>query len=97
MYEHDANGNPIIGDVHDLADLVINGADVKVATLSSGNAQSLFNCEWVYAANDGSFVTCKNTSHISVRAIEGGDFGFKDNAYHWFVMVNTEGKRDMSR
>jgi len=94
-YEHDAQGQPIAGDIAVLTDAVANGADVKVEAPSSAGTASFFGCDFVFVKEG--LVTCMNTRHISVRGIEGSDFGFQDNAYHWFLMVNTNGKRDMSR
>jgi len=96
MYQHDKNGTPVAGNIHKLAEAIRSAADVKVSFPTTAG-QEFFNCEWTYAADDGSIVTCMNTSHISIRALRGEKFGFQDNAYHWFVMVNTNGKRDMSR
>ena len=93
-YEHDGQGHPVEGSLDVLVDAVSNGADVKVGVESSG-VTSFFDCDFLYVKE--ALVTCMNTRHISVRGIEGGGFGFQDNAYHWFSMVNTNGKRDMSR
>nr|VFK02184.1 MAG: hypothetical protein BECKH772B_GA0070898_102653 [Candidatus Kentron sp. H]VFK02344.1 MAG: hypothetical protein BECKH772A_GA0070896_102663 [Candidatus Kentron sp. H]VFK05408.1 MAG: hypothetical protein BECKH772C_GA0070978_102683 [Candidatus Kentron sp. H] len=94
VYSHDQYGNPVDGDISTLVEAAKGGADVKVGT-PSGDTTSFFTCEFVWV-KDG-LVVCQNTSHISIGGLEGSSFGFQDNAYHWFVMVNTEGKRDMSR
>ncbi|WP_428240092.1 hypothetical protein [Gynuella sp.] len=95
-YSHDSQGNVVSGDISTLSDAIANGADVKVNyDSSSAGYATFFDCEWTFVKSD--YVACTNTSHISVQSALGSNFGFQDNAYHWYIMVNTEGKRDMSR
>jgi hypothetical protein len=93
VYAHDAAGVPTFGSVSSLRNAIGRGADVKVAMDQAYYA----SCDGVHVNSDGS-VSCMHTSPISVRnALPGPNFGFQDDAYHWFVMVNTTGQRDMSR
>jgi hypothetical protein len=97
-YKHDASGNKVSGSIDSLVTAITNGADVKVSYSGSNNdLTTMFNCEWTAVKED--YAACMNTSHISISSIDSddSDFGFQDNAYHWYIMVNTEGKRDMSR
>ncbi len=94
-YEHDASGSVVSGDIATLVDAVQHGADVKIS-MPSGKQEAFAPCTWT-TVKEG-YVSCMNTQHISIRSSEpGSQFGFQDNAYHWFVMLNTEGQRDMSR
>ncbi|AJQ96229.1 hypothetical protein [Gynuella sunshinyii] len=95
-YSHDSQGNALTGSISTLSDAIANGADVKVSqNASTSEYTSFFDCEWTFVKAD--YVACTNTSHISIQSVQGSNFGFQDNAYHWYIMVNTEGKRDMSR
>ncbi|SHO57838.1 hypothetical protein [Vibrio quintilis] len=97
VYQNDAQGNKLSGDIDSLTAAISNGADVKVSYAGSNNLTMSLHCEWT-AVKDG-YAACMNTSHISIRSMDADNskFGFQDNAYHWYVMLNTEGKLDMSR
>ena len=93
LYEHDFLGKRVQGNLESLKEAIRQGADIKV--YFPGRTETSFICEWAYIKKE--VVACMNTSNISFRDLVGEDFKFQDNAYHWFLMVNTEGKRDMSR
>jgi len=95
-YENDGLGNSVDGDIMLLVKAIREGADVKVMIPRYGNEDMIFNCESTYIVA-GNIVACQNTSVISVDGSHGLNFGFQDNAYNWYVMLNTEGKIDMSR
>jgi len=106
VYEHDAEGTPVAGNILELADAARSGADVKVGYPSNpdpyGNIfQNFFNCDWVYAANDGDFVTCVNTSPISVRArklpqnsVNISRFFYAIILYKWFFSISCRSLND---
>ena len=89
-YENDQNGNRINGNLESLIRAIRNGADVKIAYTSS-NVEGYFKCNWVYIEN--SIVSCMNTDHISQQALKN----FNPDAYHAYVLVNTNGDRAISR
>ncbi len=102
VYAHDEYGNPTgafsIEDKTKLVEAVRDGADVKVSFVFSHiDYEEFFSCDSVYVSFDGSRVVCMNTSHISVGPAPDNGLKFIDSAYHWFVLLDTTGKRDMSR
>jgi hypothetical protein len=52
----------------------------------------------VQISPDNLVVLCMLTRDISGNSpYSGTGFGFINDAYHWYVMLNTKGQRDMSR
>jgi hypothetical protein len=99
-YQHDANGVRVAGDLAVLSEAVRAGADVKVAYALNDpfdGWEGVFECEWLFVKQDDSVVTCVNTHCIGVGGLEGPSFGFNHDAYHFFALVNTEGRWDQSR
>lgn len=95
VYENNAKGKKVFGDLASLKDHIRSGADIKVY-LNTQKQEYTFECEWAFI-DEYNDVSCMNTSHISMYAGDKGNFGFRDPAYHWFLMVNTKGKKNMSR
>ncbi len=100
VYEHDENGEPVAGDLNTLIEAVKSGADVKVGirTRSGGGIEyeAFYPCQFTYVTYDGPNVVGVNTSNIS-GMVTGDDFGFFDDAYHYFGMFKTTGEFDESR
>lgn len=90
VYAHDGEGKPTYGNIDVLIDAVRNGKDVRVV-LNDSYATSAQNL-WI--ANGKVYM--QNTTHVSVKFV-GDVLQFQDNAYHWFIIVDTDGNRHMSR
>lgn len=98
MYANDSNGTKIMGNISDLARAIRSGADVKVSMNYYG-MDNYFPCEYVWVKGKGSetYVACQLSSHISVKNLAQGDFGFQDDTYHVYMLVDTKGRYDASR
>jgi len=100
VYENDENGLPISGSIVALRNAIRRGADVKVsvpARVDDPEYVGFIPCDAVYVNHDGS-VACFSTRGISVRStLPGANFGFQDNAFHYFFAVHTMGQNDNSR
>lgn len=97
IYENDSQGRSVFGNYDELVDIVRKGADIKVA-YSKGGSEGYTTCSYVFVtvpAND--FVVCENTDAISVKGLSPEQFGFIDDAYHWYVLFSTSGQMAMSR
>jgi hypothetical protein len=93
VYANDATGKATYGSLSTLINAKKQGQDVKVA---QDNAYT--KCDDVQISPDNLVVLYSNTQGISLNPYSSGSgFGFQDDAYHWFFVVNTKGQRDMSR
>ena len=93
VYANDTVGNATYGSITTLINAIKQGHEVRV----SQGGTFFENCAELFLNSDGS-VTCTNYSNISNNStVPGPGFGFQNDAYHWFVMINTKGQRDMSR
>ena len=95
-YANDSAGNATFGSVTALVNAIKQGQEVKVAQgVTWGSLYSV--CDEIVVNTDNS-VSCTYTRSISLRStVLGTNYGFQDDAYHWFSMVNTKGQRDTIR
>ena len=92
VYANDASGNATFGSLTDLIYAVQQGQDVKVSLNGT-----YFTCQYVFVVSNSS-VACMNNTNISLQSVAPGvSFGFQNDAYHAFFVVNTAGQRDVSR
>jgi hypothetical protein len=92
VYANDATGNVTFGSLATLIDAVQQGKDVKVSMNGA-----YFTCQYVFVVSSSS-VACTNNTNISIQSVvPGASFGFQNDAYHAFFVVNTLGQRDVSR
>ena len=92
VYANDATGNVTFGSLAALIDAVQQGQDVKVSMNGT-----YVTCQYVYVVSNSS-VACSNNTNISIQSVvPGASFGFQNDAYHFFLIVNTLGQRDASR
>jgi hypothetical protein len=89
-YAHDRDGAPTSGDLGVLINGVRNGKEVRVL-INDSYATSAQN---LWAANGKVYM--QNTTHVSTEFV-GDVLTFQDDAYHWFIIVDTDGNRSMSR
>lgn len=96
IYANDETGNTTYGNISALINAIKQGKNVKVSTSDEG-IDYLSACDEVYVNTDNS-VTCSTLQNISIRStLPGANFGFQDNAYHYFRMINTKGQRSAIR
>lgn len=97
VYEHDANGSPVFGNLNDLTSAVEKGADVRVMTADS-NVKVAFTAEFVWIINGVVYAQNNQNISVNIQVPAGGtQVMFSDDSYHSFVMVNTNGYRDETR
>jgi hypothetical protein len=96
VYSHDQNGNPTFGDIGVLIGAIRNGNKVRMCIeFQSAVGQEYFtDAETIWVKNN--IVYAQNTTHVSTK-FHGNVLRFQDNAYHWFIIVDTKGNIDMSR
>jgi hypothetical protein len=93
VYSNNASGIATYGNISALVNAIKNGADVKVQM----GATYIAKCDEIHINPDNS-ISCSTLQNISIRSTQPGSaFGFQDDAYHWYAMVNTKGQRDMIR
>ena len=95
VYENNKDGEVITGSVDDLIEAIKNGKELRVVTYNDEKQTAYATIAENIWINNG-MVYFQNTSHISVE-YKGDDLNFQNNAYHWYIIINTKGVRNMSR
>jgi|GEM_PF-2496200 len=98
VYENDAAGKTKYGSVSALTNAIQQGHEVRIShDVGFGGSIQYVTCDEVTINPDKS-VACSHTRDLSNRSpLLGTDFGFQDDIYHVFFMVNTKGQRDRVR
>ncbi len=95
VFENNEQVKTAAGNKASIVDAVQRGADVNIS-IDTQNTALFAPCDWTYAR--AGQVACLNTQHISIKNSEAGlSFGFQNDPYHWFIIVNTSGQRDVRR
>jgi hypothetical protein len=96
VYENDASGRHIAGNLSTLIKAVEAGAEVRV--LTSDGMHVIRTAQFVYVL-DGKVYAQNNTNiSIDIKPPAGGtQIMFQPDSYHYFEMLNTEGYRDQIR
>lgn len=94
VYANDTTGKATYGSLLALINAAKQGQDIKVS-LTSSNGTTITLCQEIYTGPD--FVTCINTNGIGSNVFPGSSFGFDDDTYHAFQMMNTKGQDAYSR
>lgn len=96
VYSNDRNGNQIFGDINVLIQEIRNGKRVRVLI----EFDSVPGQEYITEVDNlwikGNIVSAQSIAHISA-SFAGNVLKHHDDAYHWFIIVDTRGNIDMSR
>ena len=96
LYEHDEKGNQIDGSLIELIDAIGKACPIKVKIFSKNNKFEMMKAQWVIVENN--LVHASNTEQISIQKDESTkEYGFQDDAYHYYVIVNSKGNHTASR
>ena len=93
VLSNDANGAVLAGSRTALVDAVNKGAAVRGV---QGNRYA-FSAQNLQISSDGQHVQAQTLNHVSMRYTGNNEVEIQPNAYWWFTIVFTSGKRDMSR
>jgi hypothetical protein len=92
VYANDATGKLTYGNLIALREAAKQGANIKVSL----NDASVMPCQELAIGAD--YVTCLYTTGISTDYVSPGTtFGFQDDAYYGYYMLNTKGQVAISR
>lgn len=96
VYANDAAGRTTYGSLSTLVNSIKQGQDVKVNQGPENGSLGYYAiCDELYANPDNS-VTCTKLRNISTRSISpGSEFGFQDDAYHFFLRWLTQKDKEI--
>ena len=98
VLSHDSNGVALAGNTAQLIHAVKNGASVRCVQGSAGKAGYAFMAQNLQISPDQQHVSAQTLNHVSMTDVPGTDeVKIQPNAYWWFTIVSSRGKRDMSR
>jgi len=95
LYEHDANGNPLKGKIDDLCDAINQAYQIKVKIYRAPDHFEMMDAQWLFV--DGKIVNATNIEQISLVRKPDGNYLYSKDAYHYYVIVNTNGHHHASR
>lgn len=96
LYEHDENGNQIGGVIGRLIEAVGKAYQIKIKIYQAKNRFDMMDAQWVFVENN--LVHASNTDQISlIKDPSSENYIFLPDAYHYFVVVNSEGYHHASR
>ena len=95
LYQHDENGNQISGAIDRLIEAVGKAYPVKVKIYQAKNQFDMMDCQWIFVEDN--VVNASNTDQISCTRDPSGNYVFISDAYHYFVIVSSEGHHHASR
>jgi hypothetical protein len=95
LYSHDKNGIKISGEIESLIKAIHDGSSSRILLDDENGVQLATNAETLWIRKG--IVYAQNSSHISVQFDKKDILKFKDDSYHWFIIVSSIGDRDMIR
>ena len=95
LYEHDSNGSQIDGNIEYLIEAVGKAYPIKVKVYQSKNRFDMMNAQWIFVEDN--LVHATNIEQISITKDQDGRYVYNPDAYHYFVIVNSEGRHHASR
>jgi hypothetical protein len=95
LFEHDHNGNRIDGAIERLIEAVGKAYPVKVKIYQAKNQFDMMDAQWIFVENN--VVHASNTDQISCTKDSSGNYVFISDAYHYYVIVSSEGHHHASR
>ncbi len=95
LYEHDENGNQISGTIERLIEAAGKAYPIKVKIYQAKNHFDMMDAQWVFVEKN--LVHASNTDQISLSRDSSGNYVFQEDAYHYYVVVNSEGHHHASR
>lgn len=90
LYGNNKTGQPTAGKIQDLKNAINAGKEIRAVTDKS------YGFPLQNIAFDETKVAGQFLDHVS-KTSSGKNIAFQNNAYWWFTMISTSGKRDMSR
>lgn len=90
VYSNNKAGQATSGNLQDLKNAVQSGKEIRAITGKS------YNFPLQNIAFDSAKVAGQFLDHVSKKT-SGVTISYQSNAYWWFTMISTSGKRDMSR
>ncbi|MEX2162560.1 MAG: hypothetical protein WD751_11710 [Anaerolineales bacterium] len=95
LYENDENGNRTRGSIKRLVQAVKSAYPIKVRMVREDGHSEIMEAQWVFEEND--LVHASNVDQISMKRDKDGNYSFMDDAYHYYVVINTKGMHHASR
>lgn len=99
MYENDANGNAISGDINKLVEAAENGVDVKII-IDDGTYKASMFVDVVHintVDSNNPIIGAKVTTHMGLQNLQDGSWVHNENLFYVFTVVNTTGVVHYSR
>ena len=98
VYENDAFGNPVQGDINELIEMVRNGVDIKVNKVIPGLDQ-IQRCMIPVVSSSGKIpiVSCVSDIQPSLNNTADAPAKFLDDRYFYMVAYSTVGFADAIR
>lgn len=94
LYEHDADGKEISGSLDNLRNAVEAAYQIRVKIVQA-NWIKIMESQWSFSATG--IVHALNTEQISLGPDDDGNYKIFDDAYHYYVLVNTRGNYHAKR
>lgn len=96
LFEHDENGTPIRGNIDKLIEAVQKGYPIKVRINKRQKDDiEVMDAQWIFVENN--IVVATNTDQISLGKDANGNYRYFEDAYHYYVLVNSKGQHHATR
>lgn len=94
LYEHDAEGQKISGDLTDLISAINSAYQIKVR-IQQKRWSEVMDAQWLFVENE--IVHALNTTQVSLGPDAEGNYKIFDDPYRYLVLVNTRGNHNVKR
>lgn len=94
LYEHDGEGNKISGELPKLINAVEAAYQIRVKIYQQKWTE-IMDVQWAFT--EAGLVHALNTEQISLGPGSDGNYRFFEDAYHYYVLVNTRGNHHAKR
>jgi hypothetical protein len=95
LYEHDENGNKINGTIEHLIEAVGKAYPIKIKIYREKGKFEMTDAQWIFV--EDSVVYATNVDQISLPKDAVGNYSYVEDAYHYYVIVGSEGYHHATR
>lgn len=95
LFEHDENGGRLTGNIKRLTEAAEKAYPIKVKIYGEDGHIEMMEPQWVFVEKE--LVHASNVDQISMTQDKDKNYTFMDDAYHYYVVVNTRGRHHASR